>query len=65
MDRVAALLATVSALRPVDRREETSRSAILAALEHGTQSFDDPQRHFTASAIVVSPERVLLHLHNA
>lgn len=62
-DRVSLLFAAVEALRAGDPREEASRATMLAALEAGTTAFDDPQRHFTASAVVVSPAGVLLHLH--
>ena len=64
-DHVAAVRAAVAARDPVDAREAESVRRFLAELERLPAPLDehaDPV-HVTASAIVVGPRGVILHLH--
>jgi 8-oxo-dGTP pyrophosphatase MutT (NUDIX family) len=59
------MLREVAALVPIDERERESKERVLAGLSVLPSPFAehaDPT-HVTASAIVVGPEGVLLHLH--
>jgi 8-oxo-dGTP pyrophosphatase MutT (NUDIX family) len=62
---VAELQRALSAHQPADPREERSRLAVLEALATMPRPFDRHAdlTHVTASAIVVGPRGVLLHLH--
>lgn len=64
-DAAHALRGLVEQYRPVDERSERSRSRFLQLLDEIPLplSRDRDPRHVTASAVVVSPLGVLLHLH--
>ena len=64
-DRIALVVEAVRAHRPVDEREALSRSIFLAELARLDRPFDEEAdlTHITASAIVVGPRGVVLHLH--
>jgi 8-oxo-dGTP pyrophosphatase MutT (NUDIX family) len=51
--------------RPIDPREESSRARALAELGRLARPFDEHAdlTHVTASAVVVGPRGVVLHLH--
>lgn len=62
---IEELHGAIEAFRPRTDREVGSRERMLAELGRLTRPFDreaDPV-HFTASAIVIGPRGVLLHLH--
>jgi 8-oxo-dGTP pyrophosphatase MutT (NUDIX family) len=64
-EHVEEVLRAVAARAPVDGREARSRDHILVALSRLPCPFDedaDPT-HLTASAVVLGPQGVLLHLH--
>ncbi len=64
-DHAVALRAQVAAHQPADERERAARDRFLAELDRLDRPFDedaDPV-HVTASAIVVGPRGVVLHLH--
>jgi 8-oxo-dGTP pyrophosphatase MutT (NUDIX family) len=64
-DRAALVVGAVRAHRPGDEREALSRSIFLAELARLDRPFDEEAdlTHITASAIVVGPRGVVLHLH--